>query len=51
MEPTTKKCKSRKKTEKLVSSEVRGIHGVSPEEEKVDCSGKNLQTRKVLSLE
>ena len=30
---------------------VRGIHGVSPEEEKVGYSGKDLQKRKVLSLE
>ena len=28
-----------------------GIHGVSPEEEKVGYGGKNLQKRKVLSLE
>jgi len=28
-----------------------GIHGVSPEEEKVGYGGKNLQKMKVLSLE
>ena len=30
---------------------VRGIRGVSPEEEKVGYGGKDLQKRKVLSLE
>jgi len=29
---------------------VRGIRGVSPEEEKEDYGGKDLQKRKVLSL-
>jgi len=28
-----------------------GIRGVSPEEEKEGCGGKDLQKRKVLSLE
>jgi len=30
---------------------IRGIHGVSPEEEKVGYGLKDLQKRKVLSLE
>ena len=30
---------------------IRGIRGVSPEEEKVGYGGKDLQKRKVLSLE
>jgi len=30
---------------------VQGIHGVGPEEEKVGYGGKDLQKRKVLSLE
>ena len=30
---------------------VRGIRGVSPEEEKEGCGGKDLQKRKALSLE
>ena len=30
---------------------VQGIHVVSPEEEKEGCNGKDLQKRKVLSLE
>jgi len=55
--PTTKTCG---KTEKLTSnkwicSEVTlnslGFHVVSPEEEKEGCGGKDLQKRKVLSLE
>jgi len=54
-EPTTKNCK----TEKLKSknrharsnSKSMGNHVVSPEEEKTGCSGKDLQKRKVLSLE
>jgi len=29
----------------------RGIGGVSPEEEKEDCGRKDLQKRKVLSLD
>jgi len=28
-----------------------GIHGVSPEEEKEGCGGKDLEKRKVLRLE
>jgi len=54
METTTKKWK----TEKLKSKKNRyaqkyrwGIRGVSPEEEKEDYGGKDLQKRKVLSLE
>jgi len=30
---------------------VRGIRGVSPEEEKEGCGGKDLQKRKLLILE
>jgi len=30
---------------------VRGIHVLNPEEERKGCSGKDLQKRKVLSLE
>jgi len=32
-------------------SKQSGIHGVSPDEEKEGCRGKDLQKRKVLSLE
>jgi len=35
----------------IIALLVRGIHGVNPEEEKVDYGGKDLQKRKVLSLE
>ena len=34
-----------------IFSLTRGIRGVSPEEEKVGYGGKDLQKRKVLSLE
>jgi len=34
-----------------ISKRSRDIHGVSAEEEKEDYSGKDLQKRKVLSLE
>jgi len=33
------------------SKQCGGIHVVSPEEEKESCGGKDLQKRKVLSLE
>ena len=33
------------------SKQSGGIHAVSPEEEKEGCGGKDLQKRKVLSLE
>ena len=36
---------------KRLQSKKPGIHGVSPEEEKVGYGGKDLQKRKVLSLE
>jgi len=39
------------KSEKQIISEVREIRGVSPEEEKEGYGGKDLQKRKVLSLE
>jgi len=54
-ETTTKKWKNRKsKKQKRICSEVsvnsnRGIRGVSPQEEKEGCSGKDLQKKKVLS--
>ena len=53
---TTKKCKTEKlKSKKRICSEVTvkvwGIHVVSHEEEKESYSGKDLQKRKVLSLE
>ena len=58
MEPTTKKIQKRKKILKTkkgyaqkYQQTVRGIHGVSPEKEKKGYSGKDLQKRKVLSLE
>jgi len=56
-EPATKNCKAEKlKSKKRICSEVTvkvwEIHVVSPEEEKErPCSGKDLQKRKVLSLE
>jgi len=54
-EPTTKKWKKELISKKRVCSEVwvivRGICGVSPEEEKEGYDGKDLQKRKVLSLE
>jgi len=52
MEPTTKKWKT-EKVKKWICSEVsvQGIHVVSPEEEKEGYGGKDLQKRKVLSLE
>ena len=56
-EPTTKKWKTEKlKSKKKISSEVLsvdspGIRGVSAEQEKKGCSGKDLQKREVLSLE
>jgi len=34
-----------------VTVKVWGYHVVSPEEEKKGCSGKDLQKKKVLSLE
>jgi len=52
-EPTTKKWKTEKlKSKKKISSEVLsvdspGIRGVSPEQEKKGCSGKDLQKREV----
>ena len=54
-EPTTKKWKT-KKVKKRTCSEVsgnspRGIRGVSSDEEKEGYGGKDLQERKVLSLE
>jgi len=59
MEPTTKKWKNRKtKNKKRICSKVsvstktvQGIHGVSPEEEKESYGRKDLQKRKVLSME
>jgi len=48
---------NRKKTKEYericteVKVKVWGIHVVSPEEEKEGCGGKDLQKRKVLSLE
>ena len=33
-----------------IGKTVRGIRGVSPEEEKQVCGAKDLQNRKVLSL-
>jgi len=59
MEPTTKKWKNRKTKNKkricskvLVSTKtVQAIHGVSPVEEKESYGGKDLQKRKVLSME
>jgi len=58
MEPTTKKIQKRKKNfqqkkgyAQKYQQTVRGIHGVSPEKEKKGYSGKDLQKRKVLSLE
>ena len=56
MEPTTEKWNTEKlKSKKLICSEVsvtvRGIHGVSHEEDKEGYGGKDLQKRKVLSLE
>jgi len=54
-EPTTKKWKKELISKKRVCSEVsvivRGIRGVSSEEEKEGYDGKDLQKRKVLSLE
>jgi len=34
-----------------IDKQSRGIHGVSPGEDKVGYGGKDLQKRKVLSLE
>jgi len=55
MEPRTKSGKKEKlkiKTDMLrsIGKTVRGIRGVSPEEEKQVCGAKDLQNRKVLSL-
>jgi len=36
---------------KSVQKTVRGIHAVSPEEDKGGYGGKDLQKRKILSLE
>jgi len=47
----TKELKKRICSEVSVNSPVRGIRGVSQEEEKVGYGGKNSQRRKVLSLE
>jgi len=40
-----------RKIKMLRSRPIRGIRGVSPEEEKESYGGKDLQKRKVLSLE
>ena len=54
-ETTTKKCKTEKLKSKndMLRSNSKSLrnHVVSPEEEKKGCSGKDLQKRKVLSLE
>jgi len=54
--PTTKKWKNRKTEKKIricseVSENIWGIRGVSPEEEKEGYGEKDLQKRKVVSLE
>ena len=55
MEPRTEKWNTEKlKSKKLICSEVsvtvRGIHGVSHEEEKEGYGGKDLQKRKVSAM-
>ena len=55
-EPETKKWKKVKLKSKngyaqKYQQTVWGIHGVGPEEEKEGYGGKNLQKKKVLSLE
>jgi len=45
-----KKLKSEKRVWSEVSVTVRGICGVSPEEEKEGYGGEDLQKREVLSL-
>jgi len=57
MEPTTKKCKNRKtKSRKQICSEITVKSLGNPRSEscrrkRKNCSGKDLQKKKVLSLE
>jgi len=49
---TTKNCKTEKlKSRNSLTVKVWENHVVSPEEKKKGCSGKDLQKKKVLSLE